>query len=161
MSSGLDELFQMVFIDWTNSAYDRAIPALKSLAERGHVKSQRLVGIAFQNGWGVDTDIASAIQWFERAATNGDGKAALHLALIYDPSNEVSSPGIVKDASIADRYYSIAIAKLKELADQGDAEAMDSLADCYACGWGCEIDFVQAERWRTAAQSNSKNSKPA
>ena len=66
-------------------AEDRAkrrarMPEWKALAELGHVDAQLALGWEFARGEVVDLDIATAWNWFERAAASGQEEALLHRA---------------------------------------------------------------------------------
>jgi TPR repeat protein len=152
MTSKLERDYLDALAAWKKGKYEEAMPVLIRLAETGHARSQRILGIAFQNGWGVESDLPSAMDWFRKADGNGDAAAALYLAMILDPRNDVRYGDQEKNDLEARRLYKRAFHRLEELGNQGDAEAMHFLSDCYSAGWGCEINFEEARRWRTAAE---------
>lgn len=47
----------------------------KPLADKGDVEAQYHLGYMFQTGTGVNTDKAKALYWYDKAASNGHGKA--------------------------------------------------------------------------------------
>lgn len=40
-------------------------------AEKGNCKSQYMVGECYANGWGVETKLAKAQEWYKKAASQG------------------------------------------------------------------------------------------
>lgn len=140
---------------WECSDYAKAIPALMKLARSGHDKSQQLIAVSFQCGWGLEHDIQSAVDWFKLSAENGNPLAALQLAFIYDPSNEVKYSDLAQNQAAADSYYRSAFVNAIKRSNQSDIEAMDCLAMCYSNGWGCEIDLVEARRWKKFSEKNA------
>lgn len=53
---------------WAYGNYDRALPILRSCAERGEPWAQLRLGVAYEFGNGVDTNINTAIEWYKKAA---------------------------------------------------------------------------------------------
>jgi TPR repeat protein len=52
---------------------------LKKAAAQGNAEAAYLLGACYDKGWGVDSDIETAKEWYQKAADNGDedAKAAL------------------------------------------------------------------------------------
>ncbi len=46
------------------------------VAMAGDVECQRVMGVRYQHGFGVSTDLEEAYAWFNIAASNGDSQAA-------------------------------------------------------------------------------------
>ncbi len=60
-----------------------AIRIMRPLADQGHARAQRLLGMVYNAGWGVPKDDAEAVKWFRRAANQGDGDAQASLGAEY------------------------------------------------------------------------------
>jgi TPR repeat protein len=78
------------------------------LADRGDAEAQRIVGCAYEGGFGVGQDAAEAAKWFVRAADQGNAKAQVKIGEMY-----MDGVGVAKNEKEAIRWFSIA-------ADQGD-----------------------------------------
>ena len=79
-------------------AYDDSINAMA-----GNVESMFLLGVRFEYGIGVPKDDAKALEWYTRAAENGDVGTQLLLAKRYSEGNRVP-----KDEAMARLYYTLA-----------------------------------------------------
>ena len=44
-------------------------------AKQGDPDAQSMIGVCYQEGYGVDPDLAEAKKWFARAAEQGSGSA--------------------------------------------------------------------------------------
>ena len=62
----------------------------------------------YQNGLGVETDYAKALEWYEKAAEMGDATAMYNIANIYE-----NGLGVDQDAEKAAEWY----AKAEEAAE--------------------------------------------
>ena len=58
---------------FTGSAHtaDDDFDAVKKAAEQGHVDSQFILGLMYDNGYGVPEDYAEAVRWFRKSAEQG------------------------------------------------------------------------------------------
>ena len=64
-------------------SYERAMPALKSLAEHGDTWAMREIGWLYARGNGVAANPAKAIDWFFKSASAGDARSMLLLGTCY------------------------------------------------------------------------------
>ncbi len=77
--------------------FDEAWRLLMPLAVDGDVEAQFLVGLMFEQGFGVDADGASAREWYEKAARRGHTDAQFNLGMMFsegrggDQSSRVAS----------------------------------------------------------------------
>jgi len=55
------------------------VAALQEKAESGDAEAQRLLGEAFEGGTGVAKSDETAVEWYRKAALQGDAKAAADL----------------------------------------------------------------------------------
>ena len=105
----------------------------ESIAEKGSVTAQRLVGDAYHEGMGRERDAAAAVSWWEKAAEQGDIHSQSQLGWAY--SNGI---GVETD-------YDSAFQWLSKASGQGDAAATANLGWLYYSGLGVEMDDGKAE----------------
>jgi TPR repeat protein len=91
------------------------------------------------SGEGVIKDKSKAVQWFTKAAEQGNAQAQYNLGVCY-----LYGEGVIKDKSKAVQWFTKA-------AEQGDARAQYNLALCYAKGKGVVRDKAKASLWYTKA----------
>jgi TPR repeat protein len=85
-----------------------------------------------------------AIEWYTKAAEQGEPAAQYHLGLMY-----AQGQGIPMDYVKAADWY-------RQAAEQGNAAAQNGLGVLYAQGQGVQPDMVQAYRWfAMAAESGN------
>ena len=90
---------------------------------------------------GKQKDYVKAVEWFRKAAEQGNNDAQVYLGMCYD-----SGLGVVKDLAEAVKWY-------RKAAEQGHAVAQFNLGLCYAKGNGVKKDYEQAVKWfRKAAE---------
>ena len=73
------------------------------------------LGLAYQYGRGVRRDHEEAVQWYRRAAEEGQERGQYRLGLMYE-----NGRGVRRDRVEAVRWYRLA-------AEQGDADAQEAL----------------------------------
>lgn len=119
------------------------------LAHKGDAKAQRELALHFYNGYRQDDiyvrpDYVKAIEWFRKAAEQGDIKAQGHLADCY-----VLGKGARENYNEAAKWQ-------QKAAEQGDQLAQYNLGTYYAAGKGVAQDFHEAATWyRKAAEQGS------
>jgi TPR repeat protein len=94
-----------------------------------------LLGLCYQNGWGVEMDAVEAAKWLHKAAEQGNASAQSNLGSCYS-----NGTGVQKDDVEAAKWY-------RKAADQGDATAQYNLGVSYYSGKGVEKDAVEAAKW--------------
>ena len=80
-------------------------------------------------------DKALAVQWFRKAADQGNAGGQFMLGNMYD-----NGQGVPKDYALAVQWY-------RKAADQGDANAQNNLGVMYANGQGVPKDYTLAYMW--------------
>ena len=140
-------------------------PEMQKQAEMGNVEAQRLLGLAYELGSGIDpngaeaekwfrragakTEIgkmykygqvvkenyAEAIKWFREAATEGDARAEIELGIMYG-----GGQGVTADAALAEQWF-------QKAAEDGDADIKDEIGMRYKDGWGVRKDCKEAMKW--------------
>ena len=100
---------------------------------------QEKLGNCYYNGNGVEKDYAKAVEWYTKAAEQGNAEGQWRLGNCYCSGN-----GVEKDDTKAVEWYTKA-------AEQGDSAGQWRLGNCYYYGYGVEKDYVKAVEWYTKA----------
>lgn len=106
----------------------KAVALLKKAADGGHVPALFNIGYCYEAGAYVKRDVKRAREYYKRAATAGDGDAALRLCI----------------TELTDGDASAGARMLGERADGGDVYAEYDVAVCYERGKGVEKDVERA-----------------
>lgn len=88
------------------------------------------LGLQYYNGQGVPQDYATARQWWEKAAAQGDVSAQYNLGVLY-----AEGQGVPQDYVQARQWY-------EKAAAQGNASAQNNLGTLYINGQGVPQDYV-------------------
>lgn len=124
--------------------YDKAMKALKPLAQLGDSMSQYLLGQMFAFGWGVPQDDGQAMYWFRRARMwySGRGDKGAEAAFYVGKENAEQN----KDSE-ATKWYRVA-------AEGGSRQAAIALSKAYEEGsHGLRRDPEQARSWKEKADN--------
>ena len=97
--------------------------------------AQNYLGYMYCQGQGVQQDYQQAVQWYRKAAEQGDAQAQNNLGILYD-----NGQGVTKDDQQAKQWY-------QKAAEQGDARGQYGLGAMYANGLGVKKDYQQARLW--------------
>ena len=104
------------------------------------------LGIAYDYGRGVKQDYKEAVEWYRKAAEQGDAKAQHNLGVNYSKGQ-----GVKQDHKEAVTWYRLA-------AEQGLAVSQNNLGGMYAVGDGVPQDFAKALKWlQSAAEQGVEN----
>ncbi len=127
--------------DWHNQ--DFAI--VQSAAKNGNAGAESEIGYRYYFGQGgVSQDYSQALNWFRKAADQGDAGGQNGLGIIY-----LSGAGVPKD-------YALALVWYRKAADQGFDPAENDLGYMYEFGRGIPQDYAMALVWfRKAADQNN------
>jgi tetratricopeptide (TPR) repeat protein len=68
---------------WGAQAYQQALEPLREAADLGYAPAQTGIGNAYFAGKGVKQDYSAAIEWWKKAAAQGDSLAQNNLAWLY------------------------------------------------------------------------------
>jgi uncharacterized protein len=119
-------------------------PALQQLimmGTAGNAEAQFNLGVLYEQGNGVPKDYVQAVNWYRKAAEQGDTDAQLMLGLMY----------VAGDAVQATNWF-------RKAAEQGLSKAQFNLGVMYSNGDGVPKDHVQAANWyRKAAERGQAN----
>jgi len=124
--------------------YKEAIIYYEKGGKLGDSICQLKVGLAYQNGLGIEVDYRKAASWLKMSADKGLPEAQAFLAHAYQKGQ-----GVLQDYRESLRYFELA-------ALQGDRASQFHLVGIYLNGWGTEIDSVNAYAWYNIAQTNGK-----
>ena len=111
-----DEVFRHGLDVYQTGDYEKAREVWLPIAETGHGVAQRNLGVIYFLGQGIEPDHVAAVQWFQRAATQGTSESALKLAVMY-----ANGHGVEQDLVQAYQWTRIA-------EDQGDPAAEEWIA---------------------------------
>jgi hypothetical protein len=111
--------------------FETALEQWTSLAERGDPVAQYNVGVMYDEGTGVETNVEKIIGWWRKAADQGHRMAQHNLALLFI---ERGSGNDVQQA----------VTLLKAAAAVGFTPSQHSLGKLYAVGLGVEKDHARA-----------------
>ena len=131
--------------------------ATRLAAEQGDASAQFDLGLAYDNGRGVEEDDAEAVRWYRLAAEQGLADAQFNLGNMYRIQRYVNNSGSIRisgsirrageiegDDAEAVRWYRLA-------AEQGHADAQFNLGDMYTDGLGVAQDYAEATLWYHSA----------
>ena len=135
-----------VFDDMGKSHEAQAVHWYRKAAEQEVPDAQVFLGRMYEEGRGVEKDVAQAVLWYRKAAELGNATAQGNLGWMYRAGH-----GVQKDDAQAMLWY-------RKAAEQGDARAQTNLGWMYAEGLGVEKDDAQAVLWyRKAAEQGYAN----
>ena len=124
--------------------YDSAYSGFKKLAEQGNARAQFKLGGMYAKGQGVLKSVQKAMDWYHKAAVQGDFVAQY----ILDRMFKLDAPEDEQQQVV--KWY-------RKAAEQGNASAQFNLGSMYADGRGVPVDENQAVAWyhKAAAQGNA------
>ncbi len=118
-----------------------AIGLIRQAADAGDVEAMTFLGMSYESGRDVEADLAKAAEYYAKAATEGDAYAQWRLGVLIDTQKTEGS---------AEQ----AVELFRKAADQGNTDAMASLAVMYAAGKGIAQDLAEARRYYELAARN-------
>ena len=75
---------------WNKKEYEAAVEQLEIAGRAGHAAALRLIGLAYLNGFGVNTNPGHAFRFLEASAYRGDRIAAVIIARAFNGVNKVA-----------------------------------------------------------------------
>ena len=116
-----------------------AIEWLRKAAEQSSSKAQNLLGIAYEQGAGVQQSYAEALAWYMKAANRGYADAQGNVGRMFD-----LGLGVQRDAGKAAEWY-------RKGAESNSPESQHNLGNCYLRGEGVEQNDAEAFKWFSKA----------
>lgn len=147
----------------------------RSAAEQDLAEAQNMLGVCYENGYGVGKNLTEAVKWFEKAAANDDAWGEFNLACCYNWGEGIAQDedkavywyrkaaehGIAaaqnllghfyEDGYVVEKNQAKEVNWYKQAADNGDADGQYNLGMCYANGDGVKQDRDEAKKWLQAA----------
>jgi TPR repeat protein len=160
----------------TAPSANEAVAVLRHAAEMGHVEAMREIGRIELETADSTTELASSLDWFEKAFTAGDTKAVLDSSRVLDAragltdeladrvvallqqAAELGSPRAMREVGLVlQRGRGLKAAPEKSVdwllraATEGDAIAMREVAMAYASGFGIPLSATKSTEWMKKA----------
>lgn len=176
-----DDTAQILNEAWTAyniGNYKKTIALVQPLAGDGNPRAQVMLGRCYENGLGVNQDMAVAAQWFQMAAEQNNAEAQVLLAYCYeigagvpkDPQQVMNLMTRAAQSGNAEAQFNLAMNYSQGIngapkneaesfrwaslaANQGYAQAERFLGACYQYGFGCNANMEQANEWYAKAQA--------
>ena len=128
--------------------FQKALPIIQDLAQRGDAIAQSHLGLMYFNGDGVDKDFNKASYWYEKSATSGlihqaTVDAMFQLAVLFKGYG-----GHPKDMARMIHW-------LEQAGNAGDVEAMNQLGLLFYDGQGVTKDYAKAFEWFSKAAAKN------
>ena len=133
-----------------------ALTWYKKAAEQGTPGAAYRLGEMYDEGLGVAEDDGEAIVWYKKAAEWDHAKAAYRLGVMYD-----EGLGVAEDDGEAVTWYEMAlvdgnghtdaIARIREIAENGSADVQHTLSNYYYYGTVVQQDLPESFVWTLKA----------
>lgn len=158
--------------------YKKTLQLIQPLANEGNPRAQTMLGRCYENGLGVEQDMAVAAQWFQLAAEQNYSEAQVLLAYCYevgagvpkDPQQVMNLMTRAAEAGNAEAQFNLALNYSQGLygapkneqesfrwaslsAAQGYAQAERFLGACYEYGFGVNADEALSKEWYSKAEA--------
>ena len=132
--------------EYAKGVWKKRMNAWQHAADSGNSIGQWLIAMCYDNGFGVQRDMAKGAEWHRKAAEQGNAFACLTLGACYE-----NGEGVSKDLSNAINWY-------RKSAELGNPFAQTYLGMCYFEGKGVPEDIATATEWfRKAADQGERN----
>ncbi len=123
---------------YSKKNYKEAIVWYRKAADQGNIAGQYNLGILYEKGLGLKTDLSQAIHWYQKAANQNDKDAVTHLT-----NAQIKLAGQLYQA----KNYKEAVYLYRRLAEQGNPVGQYNLGILYEKGLGVPSDNNQAKLW--------------
>lgn len=171
-----EQIIQKAWTAYNIGQYKETIRLVQPLAAQGNPRAQVLLGRCYENGLGVQQDMAVAAQWFQLAAEQNDPEAQVLLAYCYEigagvPKNPQQVMNLMTRAAEsgnAEAQFNLALNYSQGLngapknekesfgwaskaAAQGYGQAERFLGACYEYGFGVNANPALSAEWYAKA----------
>ena len=129
--------------------FDKAIPLIKTQAEKGYPNTMFLLGMAYYNGNGITKDYIKAVEWLLKAAEKESevlSRAQCYLGICYKDGK-----GVTQDYKKAVEYF-------KKSAEKGWDLSQFWLGVMYSNGDGIQQDYTKSFEWFSKAAEQGEES---
>ena len=123
---------------YSKKNYKEAIVWYRKAADQGNIAGEYNLGILYEKGLGLKTDLSQAIHWYQKAANQNDKDAVTHLT-----NAQIKLAGQLYQA----KNYKEAVSLYRRLAEQGNSVGQYNLGILYEKGLGVSRDIDQAKAW--------------
>lgn len=122
--------------------YNKAIPILNELVTRNHVKAFNLLGVCYNNGYGVKKDVDKAYEYYLKGAEKGNCHAQRNLAWLFQDNDFMEKHTSGEGDSYHEDYdFKRQTEKWLRIAAQNNADYMYELAGFY-------LDLLCLDEWQ-------------
>lgn len=131
--------------------YDKAMPLLLEMAQKGNVDCQFDLGEAYRQGLGVTTNIDRSIYWYNKAAKQNDLHAQFALGVMYLSEDEFPN---IHNKDLAFMWIDRASQNIKSIPDElknNNLDFINFLGEVYYYsglmyenGWGTNVNHLAA-----------------
>ena len=145
-----DELDDATRLLWSGKI-NQAVIAIRSLAEKGNVKAQLLLGHAYdhENPMVKRVDYSEAMKWFKRASSQGSGEGSAAVAELFEQGF-----GVTRSSEEARAWWELAAkqgydrqqldVRCFTRTPQGETLACEPLGDGSGCPTDAEMETLRA-----------------
>ena len=134
--------------------YEKAFGLYEKAAKAGHANAQYEFGFMYLNGEGVEENHDTALEWLRKAAAQGHANAQKMIDVYLSDYEETAGDEDEDDEPL---YSIMATYELKELAEQGDFEAMYHLGGMYLLGGDKDsMNYADDEEYCAMTEAEQK-----
>lgn len=179
-----EDILNKAWTAYNIGRYKETVRMVQPLANEGNPRAQVILGKCYENGLGVEQDLAVAAQWFQLAAEQNYSEAQVLLAYCYeigagvpkDPQQVMNLLTRAAESGNAEAQFNLALNYSQGVngapkneqasfqwaersANQGYAQAERFLGACYEYGFGTNANAALAQEWyaRAAAKGLDKS----
>lgn len=136
-------LAELLFKDDAVVDKKEALAYCRRAVNAGDSESIVDLGLAYENGWGVDKDVQKAGDLYQRALSNGCESAEMRLEELKPEVQFLRGVACMEGAN-GERDFEKARAWFEKAAEQGHIDSIVRLASMLEKGLGCAIDIDKA-----------------
>ena len=177
-----EEILNKAWTAYNIGQYKETLRLVEPLAGNGNPRAQVIMGRLYENGLGVQQDMAVAAQWFQLAAEQNDPEAQILLAYCYEigagvpknPQQVMNLMSRAAEAGNAEAQFNLALNYSQGIngapkneqesfkwaslsANQGYAQAERFLGACYEFGFGVNANPQLSAEWYAKAAKKGLN----
>ena len=139
----LRRLAELLFSDVTVEDKKEALAFCRRAVNVGDGESIVDLGLAYENGWGVDKDVKKAAELYQKALAKGVKSAGSRLEELK-PEVQYQRGVACMEGSVTPRNFTLAREWFEKAAEQGHVDATCRLAELLQYGLGGKVDVKRA-----------------